>query len=191
MHFGYRRKELSYIPLGHGDTSDCGSPADPVPTPTTAAGKYDCYGSVLATIDVVANVSDPQSTSEGVSQLFATGRTAELLAASDAATRAMFRAKLSLEAGLTPDQVTAAKKAAADMRLQTTSDIAAILAQVAPKNMFDQAALVKLVDATDTNPKDSWPALLKQKSTAGAVQSWLLNRPAIAHALASAIAKKS
>jgi len=76
---GYKRKELSFIPLARvvdtGDTTDV----------------KEVYGSVLAAIDVNVNTPSLTDTSLGVSQFFATGIAAEQLANTNPDIRAAFQ----------------------------------------------------------------------------------------------------
>ncbi|MGC1955097.1 MAG: hypothetical protein WA970_21470 [Gammaproteobacteria bacterium] len=76
---GYKRKELSFIPLVRvvdaGDTSDV----------------KEVYGSVLAAIDVNVNTPSLTDTALGVSQFFATGIAAEKLANANPDIRAAFQ----------------------------------------------------------------------------------------------------
>jgi hypothetical protein len=94
VHFGYRRKEFSFIPIGTGVAGNCSEQNAENGRPTSDA--IDCYGSVLATIDVGTNVGEPQHTNMALNQLFATGRVAELLAASNETMRREFGQRLGI-----------------------------------------------------------------------------------------------
>jgi hypothetical protein len=77
---GYKRKELSYIPL-----------VRVVNTRDSKEAATDVYGSVLAAIDMNVNTPSLTDTSLGISQFFATGIAAEQLANSNTAIRAKFQ----------------------------------------------------------------------------------------------------
>lgn len=91
MHLGYKRKELSLIPLVDNPTGDCHGAAD-----SGQAKDAVCYGSVLAQIKLDNTISDVTNTSVKLQQVFATGVAAENLAASDKATREVFAEKLNI-----------------------------------------------------------------------------------------------
>lgn len=77
--FGYKRKELSFIPLVRINES------------AESEAVKDVYGSVLAFISVNASASSPTDTSTGISQFFATGVAAEQLAKSNQSIRDAFQ----------------------------------------------------------------------------------------------------
>jgi hypothetical protein len=77
---GYKRKEMSVIPVGTTTVKD-------------AAGndvEIDTYPSVLASIDMRIKAASVADTSFGLNQFFATGNAAESLAANNAAIRRSF-----------------------------------------------------------------------------------------------------
>ena len=76
---GYKRKELSYIPLVR------------VVDANNSEAVTDVYGSVLAAIDMNVNTPSLTDTSLGVSQFFATGIAAEQLANTNPDVRAAFQ----------------------------------------------------------------------------------------------------
>jgi len=77
---GYKRKELSFIPLVR------------VVDATTPQEIKEVYGSVLAAIDLNVNTPSLSDTSLGVSQFFATGIAAEQLASKNVSIRRAFGA---------------------------------------------------------------------------------------------------
>ena len=76
---GYKRKELSYIPLVR------------VVHTRNSQEATDVYGSVLAAIDMNVNTPSLTDTSLGISQFFATGIAAEQLANTNPVIRAAFQ----------------------------------------------------------------------------------------------------
>lgn len=90
--FGYRRKEISVIPLGEENLPD---------------GKVRAvYPSVFASVDMNTTTSDPGKTGITSKQFFATGQAADQLVKNNPAVSAAFGVKAQDAAmvGLTPDQ---------------------------------------------------------------------------------------
>jgi hypothetical protein len=96
VHFGYRRKEFSFIPIATAASGDCAEQAPQSGQATSNLTPVDCYASVLANIDLGGKVGDQQQTGIQVDQLFATGRTAEILAATNDSVRRLFAQKLGI-----------------------------------------------------------------------------------------------
>jgi hypothetical protein len=92
VHLGYKRKEFSLIPIGTMNTGQC---TDKVDTNAKAENKtVDCYGSVLAHIDLGGAIKDRQGTALQISQFFATGLAAEYAAAENTDVRKLFEQDL-------------------------------------------------------------------------------------------------
>lgn len=91
VHLGYKRKELSLIPLADAASSGCQAAARAQEQDTV------CYGSVLAQIKLDTSITDATGTAMKLNQMFATGVAAENLAAADPATRARFGAELNFK----------------------------------------------------------------------------------------------
>ena len=85
INFGYKRKEMSFIPIGTSASADCYGAA--------GSGEVDCYGSALATIDIGGHIADATDSRIKLSQFFATGEAAENLAA-DHEVRDIMRSRL-------------------------------------------------------------------------------------------------
>ena len=100
MHLGYRRKEFSWIPVGTAGTDGCAG--DPPGSPS--AEGVDCYGSVLASIKLGANVgTKAEGTQMAISQFFATGQAADMLASGNDEVRKSFGNDLGITVKIAGD----------------------------------------------------------------------------------------
>ena len=141
--FGYKRKELSVIPLG----SD---------------GNKLVYPSVLASLDTAAETGTLKGTGLTVAQFFATGRPAELLAANNASIRDSF-SKLSSNAilsSLTPQQQQDALAQAHQIATDQKSSLDKVMGAAAPNGILDKTVLASLITKANTaHPGTVNPAL--------------------------------
>jgi hypothetical protein len=88
--FGYKRKELSFIPLVQVESPDDAN-GEPQVTPPTDKMKKDIYGSVIAFINVITKSGPLFDSSVRISQFFATGCPAEQLANTNQSIRDAFK----------------------------------------------------------------------------------------------------
>jgi len=169
--FGFKRKEISVIPLG------------------TDGGKLH-YPSVLAAIDTTVGTSTLQSTGLTISQYFATGQAANILAGSNSIVRKSFGAVTAnaMTATLTPAQQAQAQSQADGILAQRGTDIDTVMGNVAPGGAFDVAKLNALIAAANSaNSGAVNPALSNGITTAAQLQARLgAIDPAVVNALARA-----
>lgn len=169
MLFGYKRKELSVIPLA----SDGGKVV---------------YPSVLASIDTTAATSTLKDTGLSVSQYFATGRAAELLAANNASIRGSF-ATLSSNAmlsNLTPQQQQEALAQGTQIASAQKTALEKVMAAAAPGGTLDKAALTSLISKANATRPTVNPALA-DVTTAAQLQTRLQYDVATTASLAQAV----
>ena len=168
--FGYKRKELSVIPLG------------------TDGGKL-VYPSVLASIDTTAATSTLKDTGLSVSQYFATGRSAELLAANSASIRSSF-ATLSSNAmlsNLTPQQQQAALAQGTQIASAQKTTLEKVMGAAAPNGTLDKAALASLISKANAARPNAVNPALAEVTTAEQLQARLQYDVATTASLAQAV----
>jgi len=129
--FGFKRKELSVIPLG------------------TDGGKLH-YPSVLASIDTTVADGALKDTGLTIAQYFATGQAANVLAGTNGTVRQSFQAVTNnaMIATLTPAQQAQAQTQAAGILSQRSIDTETVMGNVAPGGTLDVAKLNALIAAT-------------------------------------------
>jgi hypothetical protein len=137
---GYRRKEISVIPLGI-------IPPQPATATTPAVDGKAIYPSVLASIDTTSTMTVMNQTGLATKQFFATGRAAEALAQNPAVTIA-FQAKstASLLDGLTDDQNKQAAVVADAITAKEKQQVPVILAAITCNGKLEPTLRNKLVD---------------------------------------------
>jgi hypothetical protein len=146
---GYRRKEISVIPLGI-------MPPQPGTATTPAVEGKAVYPSVLASIDTTSTMTVMGQTGLATKQFFATGRAAEALAQNPAVTIA-FKAKsaASLLDGLSDEQKKQDKAVVDAIAVKEKQQVSVILAAVTCNGKLDPGSRDKL--AADAG----YPALRK------------------------------
>jgi hypothetical protein len=170
--FGYKRKELSFIPLGS-------TVKDGVAT--------DVYPSALASINV--NVNDPSLRGLGLDsqQFFSTGQAAETLAVKPQIRGALDTlAQESILASLTPQQQEDAQKRAEELDAQQTADLVHIMDAVAPNGTLDPGKVTTLVKCADQAGAEI-PQAIKEQKTAPDLRKQLRDDLADTKMLAEAL----
>src|SRR5258706_5275284 len=147
--FGFKRKELSVIPLG-------------------SEGGKRIYPSVLASIDTTVGTSTLRDTGLTIAQYFATGKAAEMLASSNDVVRKSFTtlANNAAMAALTPAQQAAAQVDANAALGAQRVDLEKVMLDVAPAGALDTSKLSSLIDKANAARPGSVNPALKTVTTA-------------------------
>ncbi|MEJ0028756.1 MAG: hypothetical protein WDN01_22240 [Rhizomicrobium sp.] len=168
--FGFKRKELSIIPLG-------------------TDGTKRVYPSVLASVDTTVAATTLKGTGLTIAQYFATGLAAESLARNSPTVHAAFSTitNNAMLATLTPDQQKQAQTDA-NNALQTQSiDLNTVMSYVAPGGVLDPAKLTTLIQkANAASPGSVNPALATGLSGAADLRKRLAGDLATTGSLARA-----
>jgi len=168
--FGFKRKELSIIPLG-------------------ADGNKRVYPSVLASVDTTVATTTLQGTGLTISQYFATGQAAESLARNSPTVHAAFSTitRNAMLATLTPDQQKQAQADAANALTNQTNDLTTVMNYVAPGGELDQGKLSALIQkANAANPGSVNPGLATGVSSAADLRKRLADDLSTTGSLAKA-----
>ena len=170
--FGFKRKELSVIPLG------------------TDGGKLH-YPSVLASIDTTVGATTLQDTGLTISQYFATGQAANVLAGSNGTVRQSFQLVTAnaVTATLTTAQQAQAQTQSASILSQRSIDTETVMGNVAPGGTLDVGKLNALIATANTaTPGAVNPALSTGITTAAQLRVRLgAIDPAVVGTLAKAV----
>jgi hypothetical protein len=167
---GFKRKELSVIPLG------------------TDGGKLR-YPSVIASIDTTVGATSLQDTGLTISQYFATGQAANVLAGSNVSVRQSFQVVTAnaATATLTTAQQAQAQVQADGILSQRNTDTETVMGKVAPGGTLDIAKLNALIaSANAATPGAVNPALSTGITTAAQLR---LRLGAIDPAMVGTLAK--
>lgn len=134
---GYKRKEVSFIPLGSTQVNGVAT---------------DVYPSVLGSIDTTGSALSLQGTSLTTLSFFATGEAAEVLAATNGSVRSTFHgiAEDALTAALSETQRKAVVAKGMEYGATQDAQLGKIMAYVAPGGTVDPKKLGDLIDRTNT-----------------------------------------
>ncbi len=168
--FGFKRKEISVIPLG-------------------ADGSRRVFPSVLASVDTTVGTTTLANTGLTISQYFATGRAAESLARNNPTVQAAFAAitRNAVLATLTPDQQKQAQTDAANAIQAQSSNLTTVMNYVAPGGVLDQGKLTELIQkANAATPGAVNPALATGVTSAADLRGRLVDDLATTGSLAKA-----
>ncbi|MEI9991385.1 MAG: hypothetical protein WDM86_15235 [Rhizomicrobium sp.] len=168
--FGFKRKELSIIPLGTGDRNE------------------RVYPSVLASIDTTLATKDFQDSGLSINQYFATGAAAETLAASGPIRKIFGVAAVNAaSATLTPDQKAAAQATATAVLGQQATDLDKVMNDVAPGGVLNKSELAAVIAKANALSPASVNTNLNDATSADELRSWIAGNPAVTAKLAAAI----
>jgi hypothetical protein len=167
---GFKRRELSIIPLGMNDK------------------KERVYPSVLASIDTTVSTKDFQDAGLSINQYFATGAAAEALAGSKNIQNIFGAAAANAaSATLTPDQKAAAQAQATAILGKQATDLEKVMNDVAPGGTLNKAELAAVIIKANATPGGSVNANLNDATSADELRSWIAGNPAVTARLAAAV----
>ncbi len=167
---GFKRKELSIIPLGMNDN------------------KERVYPSVLASVDTTVSTKDFQDAGLSINQYFATGTAAEALAGSKNIQDIFGAAAADAAAAtLTPDQKAAVQAQATAILGKQASDLEKVMNDVAPGGTLNKTELASVISKANATTGGSVNTNLNDATTADELRSWIAGNPAVTARLAAAV----
>jgi hypothetical protein len=172
--FGLRRKELSVLPLGHEGNPD---------------GQKYVLPSALASLDTTASAPSMKDAGLSISQFFATGQSAEFLAANNAAVRSAFAhvATNAVVAPLPSDQRQQALALADKVTGDQNAALEKVMNAVAPGGALDAKKLSDLVGKANSLKTGAVNTELANTRDAATLQSRLRDDPTTTNNLLAAL----